>query len=798
LFGFTAVTLLSVESNTFYSTFINNTMSVAEPKETIDMSADEGIENILDVNNDDGTICSKIVHSGTTETPSVSGKEGVSKSASTSSSVVVVKTNIPINVEFDASKKSMLPPKPEKSKVLKVEAKKEDDATATTSDEETAKSATNVEEEEERDFDKNPTVLYALVQKKIWAEAVDRARSHPEEASIWVSRREKDGKLRWRLLPLHAAIVFKASEDVIESLLSAHPQAAETKDDQGMLPLHLAFRNGASEAVVNLLLMAYPNSVDVPDRKGRVPLTLAQAAAEPHRNIFINALEKGSSYYALAAIEAARVKAIKEQEAIMNAKLSQVRAVHECEVEELKTEEEKKRQVLHERITELEIDLAKTVETSQVLVDHVNSLEAQLASRSDTERFLATKIANLDEKLKQAESTKAETEACYSTEKSSLSTERDTLAAKVDELTKEFNETAEKLNETATILAAKEAKWVHVEKELREKLHSTEVECANAKANGAILEAQLKKRMQNEHELASQVSGLASRLAEAASESNENAKKYDQSIADLHAERKDLIDTVEDLTHRLKGAAKAMETMRAQQLKIIDGAISHEQIVSKALEAHAQIVTDAARQQQELEIAKEERAIILNLLAKQDEAYKTAFVKRREMTEIITMQGQTLTDTKESREDILACVQDMTSTMNGALQNILGGIEIGQSASDDSSVYPFEAEVKEMEKQTDEQQPTSEPEPIASEVTMDTESKEEEMVMISETKFIEENGPEVTVSAPVPPKKLEDIMKEISAASAGINVEAGPEARTDEGIGARSVDSDRIMESREM
>ncbi|MCU0548632.1 MAG: hypothetical protein MUC48_04720, partial [Leptolyngbya sp. Prado105] len=204
-----------------------------------------------------------------------------------------------------------------------------------------------------------------------------------------------------------------------------------------------------------------------------------------------------------------------------------------------------------------------------------------------------------------------------------------------NELTKEFNETAEKLNETATILAAKEAKWAHVEKELREKLHSTEVECANAKANGAILEAQLKKRMQNEHELASQVSGLASRLAEAASESNENAKKYDQSIADLHAERKDLIDTVEDLTHRLKGAAKAMETMRAQQLKIIDGAISHEQIVSKALEAHAQIVTDAARQQQELEIAKEERAIILNLLAKQDEAYKNTIFPKADQKRLV-------------------------------------------------------------------------------------------------------------------------------------------------------------------
>ena len=67
------------------------------------------------------------------------------------------------------------------------------------------------------------------------------------------------------------------------------------------------------------------------------------------------------------------------------------------------------------------------------------------------------------------------------------------------------------------------------------------------------------------------------------------------------------------------------------------------------------------------------------------------------------------------------------------------------------------------------------------------------------TKFVVEQGPEVSTSAPAPPKKLEDIMKEISAASVNvIDVEAAPEARTDEGISSRSVDSDRIMESREM
>ncbi|KAL3925962.1 MAG: hypothetical protein SGILL_000063 [Bacillariaceae sp.] len=786
-------------------------MTTVENLETIGMNmnaADEGIENILDVNNDDGTICSKIVHSGTTETMSVSGKE-VSKSGS-SSSVVCVKATVPINVEFDVSKKAQLPPKPilkpkKEEEEEKEEEEPKDEQTVDETDSENTESNDEEEEEEERDFDKNPTVLYALVQKKIWAEAMDRAKSNPEEASVWVSRREKDGKLRWRLLPLHAAIVFKASPDVIESLLTAYPQAAETKDDQGMLPLHLAFRNGASEAVVHQLLMSYPYSVDVPDRKGRVPLTLAQAAAEPHRDIFVGALEKGPSYYAAAAIENARVKAIKEQEEIFEAKLEQVRTVHQCEVDEVKNVEGTLRSVVEERVVELEADLAKTMETSQVLVDHVNSLEAQLASRSDTERFLATKIANLDEKLKVTESTKAETEACLSTEKSNLSTERDTLAAKVNELQAKLEDTEGKLDATATALGSKGQKWEHTEKELKEKLSALEVEAANEKANAAILEAQLKKRMQNEQDLASQVGGLANRLAEAALEQSDSTKKYDAQIAELQIERTSLIETVDDLTLRLKDAAKAMESMRAQQMKIIDGAISHEQIVSKALEAHAEIVTDAARQQQELEIAKEERAIVMQLLAKQEESYHAAFIKRSKMTEVITMQGKTLTDTKQSREDILSCVTDMNNTMSGALQNILGGIEIGTSASsmdeDDNSVSAFEHDATEELKTEEEAAPIAEPEMVASEAEV------EEMVMIGETKFeaeAEAVGPEIVVSAPSAPKKLEEIMKDISAASVGMAasvleaVTAAPETRAEEVSSKRSNDGDRIMESREM
>ena len=64
----------------------------------------------------------------------------------------------------------------------------------------------------ERDYDTNPTELYLSVQRKDWDGAVERSATCQHEASTWVSWKEADGKLHWRLLPLHAAIIFCAPE----------------------------------------------------------------------------------------------------------------------------------------------------------------------------------------------------------------------------------------------------------------------------------------------------------------------------------------------------------------------------------------------------------------------------------------------------------------------------------------------------------------------------------------------------------------------------------------------------------
>lgn len=195
----------------------------------------------------------------------------------------------------------------------------------------------------ECDYEQSPTPLYLAIEAKEWGAVLEmmenddfqndetsrrngsRKRPYPmspkQQARCWVVRKEKDGRLRWRLLPIHAAIIFDANATVIDALLEAYPESASQKDDQGMLPLHLAFRNitlllndsmkekpkrnhaSAKEhdetrpsansvssstcsstavnwLIVEALLTAYPQAIFSRDRKGRTPLQGGIVAAQ--------------------------------------------------------------------------------------------------------------------------------------------------------------------------------------------------------------------------------------------------------------------------------------------------------------------------------------------------------------------------------------------------------------------------------------------------------------------------------------------------------------------------------------
>lgn len=123
------------------------------------------------------------------------------------------------------------------------------------------------------DYDKSATVLYELLEASSWEEAKDRAKSHTEEVWTWIIRKDKNQRVRWKLMPLHASIIFQAPTSVVVSLLGLYPVAARRRDDQGMLPLHLAFRHKQDdEALLEALLKHFPKAVFLKDKRQRVPL----------------------------------------------------------------------------------------------------------------------------------------------------------------------------------------------------------------------------------------------------------------------------------------------------------------------------------------------------------------------------------------------------------------------------------------------------------------------------------------------------------------------------------------------
>ena len=167
--------------------------------------------------------------------------------------------------------------------------------------------------EEERDYDVNPTRLFMYIQQRAWGLAMTQLQRNPDEAKVWVYRKYtpgpapdvKDGKdkegaivvqhdslvvhdgretpkFRWKLLPLHAAIVLGAPTEIIQDVIRAHPKAAKKMDERGSLPVHLAASrldvDPEGEKVVLQLFGAYPDSIEVEDRKGRTPPELAKLA----------------------------------------------------------------------------------------------------------------------------------------------------------------------------------------------------------------------------------------------------------------------------------------------------------------------------------------------------------------------------------------------------------------------------------------------------------------------------------------------------------------------------------------
>ena len=413
----------------------------------------------------------------------------------------------------------------------------------------------------EVDFDINPTGSYVAVHTKQWQLAVDRLKLYPKEASVWVVRygNPNDGNntnttsidrngvvdggatimsdgmmtvatprsgtvmtttttkqktVRWRMLPLHAALLFNGPIEVIKTLIKIYPQACSAHDDQGMLPLHLAFRNGSSEEIVLLLVQTYPEAIQRVDYKGRLPSMLAPKDAKDYGSTIGEVFVRGPTYYYWAS-RVATADRMQYEKAMTN-KIKQLEDDARMHIEQGrnlldKTEKQLTEEIealtisnveLKERVVWYETKYDGVEEKEKVLVDHTNSLAERLRLTSLSEEHLATKLAKLETRLQNKE-TELEQARASATE------EKDMLEARAAQLERNLIESEHKVESLVDQLAKKEEQANETnaqflkERELFEKQIDASKEClmeliASSKEDKRIFEqdtAELRRQL---------------------------------------------------------------------------------------------------------------------------------------------------------------------------------------------------------------------------------------------------------------------------------------------------------------
>ena len=246
----------------------------------------------------------------------------------------------------------------------------------------------------EVDYNDNPTELFKFIQLKDWNMVEARVGERPEEASSWVTRRGKDGKIRWKILPLHAVLSIKAPKDVILPIINAYPEACSLADDQGMLPIHLIMKNQeADEEVIKIILQSYPSGVNAQNKEGKLPLGRPVLLA-------LNMLKE---------MELEKIRL--EERAHLESKLTEDRETKSLEIKQLKDQINQLKDVSSHSHQELEVRLTtgpviledesakfkKMEEENQKRQEKIDSQSRDLALKEEQLKAALTKLTSQED-----------------------------------------------------------------------------------------------------------------------------------------------------------------------------------------------------------------------------------------------------------------------------------------------------------------------------------------------------------------------------------------------------------------
>jgi hypothetical protein len=459
----------------------------------------------------------------------------------------------------------------------------------------------------ELDFDGTPTELFLSLQRKDWASALVRAQNAPEEACIWISRKEDDGEsIRWRLLPIHAAIIFGAPLHVAETVLECFTLGARARDDQGMLPLHLVFRQGGQLEIVQMLLKAFPDGVGVENSKGRTPMDIAQASSSPNRDAYIEALSSSAeattvlSDAELAKVHTEHEASMTEQRTAFESKIEEMQKSQQEEIKTYQAESSEIQTKLLGTITTLEEDLVKTHENSQIIVEHVADLEAQLDSRSATERFLATRISNLHAFLKDTSKSKEDVEVRLKQEIAQLLEEKLELQKTVSKLHEDKSESSTSFIESQSKVNDLEASLAEAVKAQDEALFKLREGMSQVLAEKLIMQETISTLRTEMGGLTSSLEQTQAKLAEGEQASKADGIAKEALDAELVSAKEqmavlqeEMATTVDSIRYkRLQAECDSLRVETAKMKQEVDTRMTHEQALSSRVSTLALQLAD--------------------------------------------------------------------------------------------------------------------------------------------------------------------------------------------------------------
>jgi hypothetical protein len=215
-----------------------------------------------------------------------------------------------------------------------------------------------------------------------------------------------------------------------------------------------------------------------------------------------------------------------------------------------------------------------------------------------------------------------------------------------------------------------------------------EIQRATALANSAVLEAQLKKKMETEHTLASQVSDLASKLADASSSNSQSTAGYVKKVDTLEMEKVALQKQVSLMTQKLQHVIKALNCMSQEQERIVTQASEFEETMQSVSQEQNQIMADAARQEQILIDAAREREQIVSILTRQAVEIEKTTAERERIIKAVSDQTSRMEVAKGERDALFGQVSKQKQEMANIVSGIhdLGINEAATETFDDDSV----------------------------------------------------------------------------------------------------------------